>query len=387
MKVSLGLVSRNMGMKTVLQVGLITAIAGMSDGFLYAYLPVKGEALGFTPIMIGVLLSMNRFVRFFTNRFVAFFANKIGVKKIYIIGILLSFVVSITYAFSPVFAFWVIARAIWGLCFSILRFSKLQYVSVCDQMGTALGWSASIGGIIQIIAYFIGPILIALTFDGMPFIFFGFALLLFLPLLFRLPDVDFEQQDIKLMRFQLPNRIDIWGFITNFSLDGMLIVGLSKLLKLEGDEDTLLFYTAFFISIRRAIGIIFAPLVGTLVDRFGLQRAFNVEVWFLVVGMALIMVNLAPAGLIIIFIGATANQNITPLLRINTTPKKDQFSGITRLTSSQDMGSALGALLGLSLIIHLNHFYLFMTLGVILLLFHWFVTRFIKQHLYQADSN
>ena len=379
MKTALLIGRTDQGLKNVLQVGLITAIAGLSDGFLYAYLPVKGEALGFTPIMIGVLLSMNRFVRFFTNRFVAYFANKIGVKKIYSTGILLSFVVSITYAFSPIFAFWVVARAIWGLCFSILRFSKLQYVSVCNKKGSALGWSASIGGIIQIIGHFIGPILIALTFDGMPFVVFGCALLFFLPLLFRLPDVDFVQQDIKLMRFQLPNRIDIWGFITNFSLDGMLIVGLSRLLKLEGDEETLLFYTAFFISIRRAIGIIFAPLVGTLVDRFGLQRAFNVEAWFLVVGMALIMSDLAPAGLIIIFIGATANQNITPLLRISTTPKKEQFSGLTRLTSSQDMGSALGALLGLSLIIHLNHFYLFMTLGLILLVFHWLVASFIKE--------
>lgn len=379
MILSLPKIGRTKGMQTVLRVGLITAISGLSDGFLYAYLPVKGEELGFTPIMVGVLLSMNRFVRFFTNRFVAFFANKIGVKKIYIIGILLSFVVSITYAFSPIFAFWVVARAIWGLSFSILRFSKLQYVSVCEKKGTALGWSASIGGTIQIIGYFIGPVLIALTFDGMPFLFFAFVLVFFIPLLFRLPDVQFVQQDIKLFRFQLPNRIDIWGFITNFSLDGMLIVGLSRLLKLEGDADTLLFYTAFFISIRRAIGIIFSPLVGTLVDRFGLQRAFNVEAWFLLVGMALIMVDLAPAGLIIIFIGATANQNITPLLRIHTTAKKEQFSGLTRLTSSQDMGSALGALLGLSLIIHLDHFYLFLALGLILLCFHFLVSRFIKK--------
>lgn len=387
MKIATKMVAHNSGMKSVLQVGIISGIAGMGDGFLYAYLPVKGESIGFTPIMVGVLLSMNRFVRFFSNRFVAYFANKIGVKKIYATGILFSFLVGAIYAFSPFFSLWVVARVVWGICFSILRFAKLQYISVCDKMGSALGWSASLAGIIQIIAYFIGPLLVSFFFDGMPFIVFSCILLFFIPLLIKLPDVEVVQQEIQLMRFQLPNQIDLWGFLTNFSLNGLLIVGLSKLLKLEGNEETLLFYTALFISLRRTIGILFAPLVGHFVDRFGLYQMYRIMVLFLVTGMLLIMSDLAPLGLLITFIGATANQNITPLLRIHTTVKEEQFNGITCLTSSQDMGAALGALLGLSLIIHIDQFYLFMLLAVTLLGLSWIVNTFVKKNYQRTISN
>lgn len=368
------------GIKDILQLGFINAIAGMSDGFLYAFLPVYGVELGFTPMMVGALLSMNRFVRFFTNRLVAYMANIIGVKKLYIGGIFISLLVSLCFATMSPFVYWVIARMLWGLSFSIIRFSKLQYVSQCAKKGTAFGFSASIGGSIQIAAYFLGSLIIAWSSEGMVFLVYAILLVLCIPLLYRLPNIRMEFQDIKLTRFQLPNKIDLWGFITNFSLDGILIVGISALLKLEGDQENILFGTAMFISIRRAIGIVFAPLFGIPIDRLGLLTSYKLMVGLLLTGILLVIFNLIIPGLIVIFMGATANQTIVPLLRIQTCQPNQQFSAVTRLNSSQDMGSALGALFGLSLILTLNNSLLFSMIGVTILGFSFLVSNFIKVH-------
>ncbi|MGF1637495.1 MAG: MFS transporter [Cyclobacteriaceae bacterium] len=366
--------------KDILQLGFINAIAGMSDGFLYAFLPVYGVELGFTPMMVGVLLSMNRFVRFITNRLVAYIASKLGVKKLYVGGIFISLLVSLCFATMPPFVFWVIARVLWGLSFSIIRFSKLQYVSQCAKMGTAFGFSASIGGGIQIISYFLGSLIIAWSSEGMVFLVYAILLLLCLPMLYRVPDIKIVAQDIKLTQFQLPNKIDIWGFMTNFSLDGILIVGISALMNFEGDQENILFGTALFISIRRAIGIIFAPLFGIPIDRLGLLKSYKIMVGLLVAGIILVIFDQIIPGLIVIFMGATANQTLVPLLRIQTCQPHQQFSAVTRLNSSQDMGSALGALFGLSLILHINNSVLFTIIGATLLGFSFFVSYFIKMY-------
>ncbi|WP_373492705.1 MFS transporter [Aquiflexum sp.] len=372
-------VENKVDIRTILQLGFINAIAGMSDGFLYAFLPVYGIELGFTPMMVGALLSMNRFVRFFTNRLVAFIASITGVKKLYVGGILLSLLVSLCFATMPPFVFWVIARVLWGLSFSIIRFSKLQYLSLCSKMGTAFGLSSSIGGSVQIISYFLGSIIIATYPKGMVFMVYAFLLVLCIPLLYRVPTIKIVTQDIKLTQFQLPNKIDLWGFLTNFSLDGILIVGISALMKFEGDQENILFGTALFISIRRAIGIVFAPLFGIPIDRLGLFKSYIIMVGMLLSGIVLVIFDHIIPGLIVIFIGATANQTLVPLLRIQTCQPHQQFSAVTRLNSSQDMGAAFGALFGLSLILSVHNALLFSIIGATTFGLSIIVGQFIKK--------
>lgn len=374
-------VEKKVDIKTILQLGLINAVAGMSDGFLYAFLPVYRIELGFTPMMVGILLSMNRFVRFFTNRLVAFLASIIGVKKLYVGGILLSLLVSICFATMPPFLFWVIARVLWGVSFSIIRFSKLQYVSLCSKMGTAFGLSSSIGGSVQIISYFLGSIIITTYPKGMVFIVYAFFLVFCIPLLFRVPNIKIVSQDIKLTQFQLPNKIDLWGFLTNFSLDGILIVGISALINFEGDQENIFLGTALFISIRRAIGIVFAPLFGIPIDRLGLLKSYVIMVFMLLSGIVLVIFDFMIPGLIVIFIGATANQTLLPLLRIQTCQPHQQFSAVTRLNSSQDMGAAFGALLGFSLILNVDNILLFSIIGATTFGLSIIVGHFIKKQM------
>lgn len=355
--------------KTILQISLINSIAGMTDGFLYAYLPVIGPDLGFNAFMIGLLLSMNRFVRLIFNRFVAHLANKIGIKPLLIAGIVLSVIVSVLYALMPPFAVWVLARAIWGFCFSSLRFSKLQYISLCHRMGAAMGWTAGIGGVIQICSNTAGPWLVDHFSGGGVFLIYAVLCLLLLPLLLHIPSIDLGPQKVGLNQLRLPDSVDLWAFLINFTFAGMLIVALSTLLKNSGDQSSLLWQTSLLISLRRAIGIIFGPLFGLPIDHWGHKNSFFLSVALLLTGLGLLVFGQNLPGLLICFIGATCNQTLLPIIRLNTCLQKDQFNAVTRFNTSQDMGSAFGALFGLSILQQFSNFWVFMiilvTLGVL----------------------
>ena len=45
----------------------VVAFSLLGDSFLYVALPLKYRALGLSLVSVGVLLSVNRFIRFFSN--------------------------------------------------------------------------------------------------------------------------------------------------------------------------------------------------------------------------------------------------------------------------------------------------------------------------------
>ncbi len=59
----------------------VMAFAGLGDAILYPILPVYAKELGLPIIYVGLLLSINRFVRIFANTWVANIIVKIGMKK------------------------------------------------------------------------------------------------------------------------------------------------------------------------------------------------------------------------------------------------------------------------------------------------------------------
>jgi len=48
-------------------VALVVAASLLGDTFLYTVLPVSAARLGVTPLMVGILFSVNRWIRLFTN--------------------------------------------------------------------------------------------------------------------------------------------------------------------------------------------------------------------------------------------------------------------------------------------------------------------------------
>ena len=80
---------------------VILSMAGLGDSFLYPTLPLRADQLGVPVIWIGVLLSINKFVRLGGNYAVALAIGRLGLKRIAILAVALAALSTILYGLSP----------------------------------------------------------------------------------------------------------------------------------------------------------------------------------------------------------------------------------------------------------------------------------------------
>ncbi|MBA3681917.1 MAG: MFS transporter [Bacteroidetes bacterium] len=123
---------------------LVLAFAGFGDAFLYSVLPVNSEQMGIPVMWIGFLLSINRFIRLFANQFFAFLFDRYGFRTITIIASVLATLTTLVYGVSANLFLWIIARIIWGFCFSALRISSISYSLENKKQGFSLGLNKGI---------------------------------------------------------------------------------------------------------------------------------------------------------------------------------------------------------------------------------------------------
>ena len=343
---------------------VIGGIAGMSDGFMYAYLPVEAANIGLSAWMVGVLLSANRFIRFFSNRWIAYYANKFGVKQVYIAGIVFTFISGILYALHSFFIVWLLARIIWGICFSAIRFCNLQYNTKADNVATAMGWSKSLHEIISIIGYLSGPILV-LNFGGQTcFVIYALLIVLLIPAFYKMPPLQIVEQKIKAFKVQLPNASDIWGFLVSFGIDGLLIISLSKIIPAPAKGENLLLFASYYIAVRKIITIVLSPLIGWIMDKISLIHSVYLCCLCIILGFLHLAWWDINIGLTLTFIGSSINHTLIPLITVKNSTEKQQFNNLTKMSTSRDLGSAFGALFGLAIVQFISPNYLFVALAI-----------------------
>lgn len=359
---------------------LIMAVAGMGDAFLYAYLPVQGQHLGLSVFLVGLLLSINRFVRLFFNRWVAYAANHLGIKTVLRAGILIAGVTTLLYGLNPANWLWIVSRVLWGFSYASLRFATYQYAADSNNTSTALGWSRSIQELGPVAAYWFGPLMIAITGEASVFLFlsaFTFCLLGLLPIL---PEGQTKYQKIKALHFHVPGITEVWIFISAFLVEGFLVVSIADLLSLQGGNGELLAVSAGYISLRRILNILLAPLAGWLCDIFSIRYVFHLSVLFIVFGFVLIFAGIPSAGIIVSFAGSAMNSTIVPLLAIESRQLDKQFDRITHITTSRDIGAAFGTLTGLLLLSAVPYQLLFGGIVIILLIVWLCLRKFINAY-------
>jgi len=140
----------------------VMAFAGLGDALLYPILPVYGKEMGFSVFIIGLLLSVNRFVRIIANTPIANIVGKLGMKKVLIICSSLAVITTIFYGLKFGVITFFIARIVWGLSYSGLKIATLNYAAqVKKKSGLAFGYSKSIKSLGSLFVLWLCPILIA----------------------------------------------------------------------------------------------------------------------------------------------------------------------------------------------------------------------------------
>src|SRR5260221_12036356 len=112
--------------------GLVIAVAMIGDTLLYAVLPLYHAEFGVSLAMVGVLLSLNRWIRLLANSAVAHFGERIGPHALLIAAAVGSIVSTTLYGLGDGAPLQIAARMLWGLSFAALNLATLAY-SVSDR--------------------------------------------------------------------------------------------------------------------------------------------------------------------------------------------------------------------------------------------------------------
>ena len=111
---------------------LVIALAQMGDSLIYAVLPLYADAFGVSLFVVGVLLSLNRWVRLLANSIVAHFTHRIGVRPMMIAAAATAALSTLAYAIATHEIVLMGARVLWGISFAALNLAVLAY-AVADR--------------------------------------------------------------------------------------------------------------------------------------------------------------------------------------------------------------------------------------------------------------
>ncbi len=131
-------------------------------------LPVMHESLGLSAIQVGILLSVNRWVRLLTNTWAHHAAERQAASRLLPAALTLGTATTALYAVASSFTVLLVARLLWGLAWSFIRHSGVGAVMQdvpFTAAGQAMGFYNGVSRIDSATGLFGGALLI----DGVGF--------------------------------------------------------------------------------------------------------------------------------------------------------------------------------------------------------------------------
>lgn len=324
---------------------LVLGLAGWGDALLYPTLPLNAAQLGVSLAWVGVLLSINKFIRLGGNYAVALAINRLGYKPMVILGAVLATLTTLSYGLALPIWMWLIARVGWGMAFAALQICVLGYATEEKKMGVHLGLSKAIHAAGPMLALILGPLLVAWTNMRLTFILFGLITAFAIPLAFKLPYESYQMDRTMSGKFPKPRWLDGLIFATAL-VDGILIVTLGILLLNQGlAEAAVLSMTALILATKRLGSLMMGPLSGWLADRWKLPHVFLLSIGGSVIGLFLISTGITVPGAIIVFISNAVHLALSPGVVVST-KRVEKLIALSAMTTWRDLGTACGTLAG-----------------------------------------
>jgi MFS transporter, DHA1 family, multidrug resistance protein len=364
--------SKDTGISAVAFASTVLAFASLGDAFLYAFLPVNNSLVGVPVVWIGVLLSINRFVRIISNGFMVHVFARYGLRIVMIGAVVLAILSTGGYAIATGVFAWLIFRICWGLAFSAMRIGGLGYALQSSRQGIALGISRSLQEAGPMLALFFAPFLlkvfnpqqtfIALAIFSSPGIYFAL----------KLPRIQDTTQALGTKRLlPFPSVFNSITLVSAILIDGILMVVLGILFMRYNSDVSLTAATtlaAIYLGYRRLCLVVLSPAGGWLADKFGLEKIFTVSLVLVIAGLFVLVSGNIAVGAVMVFTFYSVNAAISP-----GTVSKNQPHSLAAVAGNatwRDIGAALGTLVGGLLITspHLSTILLIFIFGLMILL-------------------
>jgi MFS transporter, DHA1 family, multidrug resistance protein len=327
---------------------LALALASFGDAFLYAFLPVNSVVVGVPVLWVGVLLSVNRFVRIISNNIMVHVFARYGLRMVIISAVIVAILSTLGYSFASSIFLWLVFRVAWGLSFSAMRIGTLGYAIQNENKGVALGLSRSLQETGPALALFFAPLL--LSYFNSTDIFLLLAALSTPALYFawRLPKAhDRIQPESSKLVLQWPSTVNAITLLSAILIDGIVIVVLGILFLHFGDNLTFFSATAlaaFYLGYRRICLVVLSPAGGWIADKFGLDKVFNLSMCLVIVGLIVLLLGWVGIGSVIVFTFYSINAAITP--GAVSSGKTNSLAAVAENATWRDVGAAIGTLLG-----------------------------------------
>lgn len=366
----------NSNKDSIIAIALITAICLAGDSMLYIVLPTHWKEVGLTSlIQVGVLLSVNRFVRLPLNPLIGFLFKKVSFRKGILLAVVLSGITTISYSLVKDFSLWLILRSVWGVSWSIFKLGAyllvLQFSTDSNRgnmMGTYNGlyrlgslFGMLLGGIfadlfgIKVISIVLG----SLAFISIPFIF------KYIPNRIQTDKGEERNNNSSLINIKgIQNKrlisILITAFLLILILDGMLTATLSHIIEMKFtnkiDIIGVMIGAATLAGVMQSLRWVILPFVipkiGNVLDKA--KQKSNILIMFLGCASVLLVLIALPLGLtswlIVLLIHLLIASIITTIIDAIITDFASKVSNtvfiMTLFTIIIDLGAALGPITG-----------------------------------------
>lgn len=357
--------------KPVIIIALITAVCLLGDTMLYIVLPVYWHEFGLTSLwQVGVLLSVNRFVRLPLSPLVGWLYYRISKRMGVMIAVSLTVISTFAYGFVQGFWLLFIARCLWGVAWAFLRLGGfLTVLDVADQSNRgfligkynglwALGGLAGMlaGGLLtdSIGIEAVTVIFATLALISIPFVFF------FVPANVSSDDEEESGRESMKQVWKGKNVIPVMitGLIMAMVFFGIFMSTLSRITEVNYPSLTLFGMTigaatlaGVIQSIRWGWEPFIAPRFGRLSDGKLGRTPFLITALFLGAGwFAILPLDLSPLFWIVVVLFLqltwTMTVTLTDSLAADVSTKSGKVVLMTTYTIVVDVGAAIGPSFG-----------------------------------------
>lgn len=336
------------GLKAPAYAAIALSFASFGDAFLYPFLPLNNLSVQVSIAWVGVLLSINRFVRILSNTMMVHLFARYGLRAIMIFAVLLAIISTAGYAFATGVVLWLLFRICWGLSFSAMRIGTLSYALQHSSQGIALGVSRSLQEAGPMLALLIAPFLLESFNNNTIFLILATLSLPAIYFALALPKIADKTPATKMQfSFKFPSILNSLTFISAIVIDGIVVVVLGILFLRYRSDLTLTMATtlaAFYLAYRRICLVALSAAGGWIADHIGLDKVFNLSLAALLIGLFLITLGWVSVGAIIVFSFYSIQSALTP-----GSASKGQSHALAAVAENvtwRDIGAAVGTLLG-----------------------------------------
>ncbi|SDJ83235.1 MFS transporter [Sediminibacillus albus] len=361
--------------RKIIGIAVITAVSVLGDAMLLVVLPLYWPEFGLAAVwQVGLLLSINRFIRLPINPLIGLFYKHVQLRTGVFIAVGLAVLTTMSYGVFNQFWILFFLRALWGISWSLLRLGGfLTVIEETDEQnrGQYVGLYNGLWGIGGLFGMLVGGILVDQTSIFFVTTLFAGMGLLTLPFVWLLVPVKKGGGQPKALKetaslawfFPYQRMVLLTGMAVGLIVFGIFASTLSQLIARS--------YAGGWIALELSIGAatlagiiqavrwswdpFVAPMVGKVIDGSNLKHhlllipAFSGAVLLILLAHTSSIVSLIIL-LLMFQLTSTAFVTTADTLAARAAVQSDQLKMMTAYTVVIDIGAALGPLMAFFLL-------------------------------------